>query len=70
MEAEKCPSMFPFDLDKRDFFFPKHAAEFGNILLSFVNHGLQSGTVVERSDLVSASALAFTESQFTHHGRV
>lgn len=36
----------------------------GTFLLSFLNHGLQSGGVVERSDLVSTSALAFTEPQF------
>lgn len=47
-------------------FFLNMQQSLGTFLLSFVNHGLQSGGVVERSDLVSTSALAFPEPQFPY----
>lgn len=60
---ENHTSRLKSDLDRRRFFFfPLNMQQnLGTFLLSSVNHGLQNGGAVERSELGLNSALAFTE---------
>ena len=62
MTVENHTSRLKSDLDRR---LPPHPLNMqqnlGKFSLSSVNHGLQNGGAVERSELVLNSALAFTE---------
>ena len=66
MAVENYPSGLKSDLDRRIFFFLNMQQNLGTFLLSSVNHGLQNGGAVERSNLGLNAALAFTEPQFPY----